>query len=115
MEVAEGVSLCRRCLHPADHSTFFASKRVGRLSARVPPWRDGNSFFSGVLNIEWHPGPGTSPWRVRLMPAETPLPVSPLLGSPNRENGANLPRNISTRMGVCRVEAVGLTSVSPRD
>ena len=33
---------------------------------------------------------------------------------PKRESGANLPRNISTRMGVCRVEAVRLTSVSPR-
>src|SRR6267378_5816740 len=59
MEVAEGGSSCRRCLFPADHLTFFASKKGGRLSARVPPWRDGNSFLSGVLNIEWHPGPGT--------------------------------------------------------
>jgi len=40
------------CLFPADHLPFIASKSVGRLSARVPPWRDGNSFLSGVLNIE---------------------------------------------------------------
>jgi hypothetical protein len=38
---------------------------------------------------------------------------SPAL-KPKRESGANLPRNISTRMGVCRVEAVRRTSVSPR-
>jgi len=37
-----------------------------------------------------------------------------LAWKPKRESGANLPRNISTRMGVCRVEAVRLTSVSPR-
>ena len=31
---------------------FFASNRAGQLSPRVPLWRDGNSFLSGVLNIE---------------------------------------------------------------
>jgi len=50
----------------------------------------------------------------RLTPAGKPVPISPLLCGPNRESGVVLPRNISTRMGVCRVEAVGLISVSPR-
>ena len=40
---------------------LFASKRMGRLSASVPPLRDEDSFLSGVLNIEWHMGPATHP------------------------------------------------------
>ena len=48
------------------------------------------------------------------MRVEEVAPLSPLLRSPNRESGVALPRNISTRTGVCRVEAVRKTVVSPR-
>jgi hypothetical protein len=41
-------------------------------------------------------------------------PLGPLLQSPDREGGVTLQRNISTRKGVCRVEAVSETFVSPR-
>src|SRR6266571_6163133 len=49
---------------------FSASKRMGRLSASVPPLRDEDSFLSGVLNIEWHMGPATHPSGMRLMPMD---------------------------------------------
>jgi len=39
---------------------------------------------------------------------------SPAL-KPEPRKWSNLPRNISTRMGVCRVGAVGRTFVSPRN
>jgi len=48
------------------------------------------------------------------MRVDAMAPLSPLLRSPNRESGVALPRNISTRTGVCRVEAVRKTVVSPR-
>ncbi len=40
-------------------------------------------------------------------------PLGPLLQSPDREGGVPLQRNISTRKGVCRVEAASETFVSP--
>ena len=40
-------------------------------------------------------------------------PVSPLLRSPRREGAVILARNISTALGVCRLEAVQQTLVSP--
>src|SRR6267143_2080413 len=63
--------------------------------ARVPHRRDGESSISGVLNIEYrmgqlHLGPGGGS---RKFTASKPGPRS----------GVTLPRNISTRKGVCRV------------
>jgi len=33
-------------------------------------WQYGKSFLSRVLNIEWHQGLVTRPWRVWLTPME---------------------------------------------
>ena len=91
-----------------------ASKENGSVVSEACPRGDVNSSLSDVLNIEWHSGRVGFPLVLRLTPAEVRVPTSPLLCGPNRESGVAFPRNISTRMGVCRVGAVGLTSVSPR-
>jgi hypothetical protein len=80
MEVAEGGSLCRRCLFPADHLTFFCVKESGSVVSEGPAVAGREFFPFGCFEHRMASGAGnTSPWRVRLMPAETPVPVSPLL------------------------------------
>ena len=44
MEVAEGVSLCRRCLFPADHLTFFCVRESGSVVSEGPAVA-GREFF----------------------------------------------------------------------
>jgi hypothetical protein len=56
---ATGVRFWVKYLFSADHLTFFASNSLGRLSAKVPLRRDGDSFFSGDFAIEWRLGPAT--------------------------------------------------------
>ena len=116
MKVAKEVSLCRECLFPADHLRSSCVKGNRSVVSEAPDLA-GREFFpfgcfehrimasgAGYTSIEGAADAG----------GDTGSSKPPAL-KPKRESGANLPRNISTRMGVCRVEAVGLTSVSPRD
>ena len=115
MDVARGASYCGNGLFLADHLRFSCVKGSGSVVSEGPALA-GREFFpfgcfehrimasgAGYTSIEGAADAG----------GDTGSSKSPAL-KPKRESGANLPRNISTRMGVCRVEAVRRTSVSPR-
>jgi len=115
MKVTKEVGSCREGLFPADH---LRSSCVKGNRSVVSEARDlaGQEFFpfgcfehrimasaAGYTSAEGAADVGGDAGSSKSLALK-----------PKRESGANLPRNISTRMGVCRVEAVRLTSVSPR-
>src|SRR5260370_21388813 len=93
------------CLFRADHLTFFCVKESGSIVGEGPARRDGSSFLSGVLNIEWH--------RVQLTPVETPVPIGPLLETRTAKVEQAPRETFRPEWAYVGLEAVGLTSVSP--
>src|SRR6266436_746701 len=96
---------CKLPVQP-EHWPLYASKWNGSVVSESPAWAGWEIFHFGRFE--------------HRMTSRVPRPSrrcgslrSPA-SSRDRESGVTLPRNISSRTGVCRVEAVSKTFVSPR-
>src|SRR5260370_39582771 len=106
MKVAKEVSLCRECLFPADHLRSSCVKGNRSVVSEAPDLAGREFFpFGGFEHRIMASGAGYTSIEGAADPSgDTGSSKSPAL-NPKRERGANLPRHISTPIGVCRVAA----------